>query len=128
MRMPYPLSPDAAATAEPSPRLPEADQCVGRVMSVAMEVPMTSVPVAPLLAAGQKPDEPPRSVELRLVVEEPSMVTQLCAVPDGRPRYDLAHTALRIGLLALEQARGRIDADVVAAEGGRMLERLGDLL
>lgn len=70
----------------------------------------------------------PHSLELRLNVDEPSMVAQLCGVPEGRARQDLAFAALRIGLLAFDQARGQIDADMVAAEGRRLLERIGDLL
>jgi hypothetical protein len=70
----------------------------------------------------------PHSLELRLNVDEPSMVAQLCVAAEGPARQDLALAALRIGLLALDQARGRIDADTVATEGRRLLERLGDLI
>lgn len=70
----------------------------------------------------------PTTLELHLMVDDPAIVAQLCAACEGRPRHDLAVAALRIGLLALEQARGRIDTDTVAAEGRRLLERLGDML
>jgi hypothetical protein len=70
----------------------------------------------------------PRTLELRLTLQDAVIVDHLCAVPEGRARHDLAAAALRIGLLALDQARGRIDGDTVAAEGKRLLERLADVL
>jgi hypothetical protein len=98
-------------------------------MTAAMPAPMNGAVISPALQTSVNPDEElPRSVELRLTVDEPSMVAQLCTVPEGRAQHDLAVAALRIGLLALDQARGRIDADIVASEGRRLLERLGDLL
>jgi hypothetical protein len=97
-------------------------------MNTVVHPSMTGSVVPPVLAPQDIPAPLPHSLELRLSVDEPSMVAQLCGVPEGRARQDLALAALRIGLLALDQARGRIDADIVATEGRRLLERLGDLL
>jgi hypothetical protein len=92
-------------------------------MNTTIHAPISGSAIAP----EEIPAALPHSLELCLIVDEASMVAQLCAVPEGRARHDLALAALRIGLLALDQARGRIDADIVAREGRRLLERLGDL-
>ena len=63
----------------------------------------------------------PRSIRLDLLIEDPQAVAQLLPIPEGRPRQAHASTALRIGLLALEQARGQIDTDSVRREGERIL-------
>jgi hypothetical protein len=97
-------------------------------MNTAVHAPITGSAARPAFAPEGIPIPMPDSLELHLSVDEPSMVAQLCGVPEGRSRHDLALAALRIGLLALDQARGRIDADVVASEGRRLLERLGNLL
>ena len=71
---------------------------------------------------------PSRQVSLHLVVEDQQMIADLEAAPQGAERDALAMNALRIGLLALRQARGRIDADAVRAEGERLLESLAAAL
>ena len=65
-----------------------------------------------------------RSLRLELVLEDPEVVDALSAVPEGRERSQYARTALKIGLLALGQAQGRIDADTVRNEGERLIESL----
>lgn len=67
---------------------------------------------------------PPVSMEsLRLALEisDPELVAVLKAYPEGRARAEFALSALRIGLLALRQAQGRIDADVIRNEGERLM-------
>jgi hypothetical protein len=66
----------------------------------------------------------PATIELRLVVTDRDMVEDLVHAREGDERDRLGLQALRIGLLALRQARGRIDADTVRHEGERIL---GDL-
>ncbi len=73
-------------------------------------------------------NQTPRSVRLELLVEDPQAVAQLVSHPEGRPRHAHASTALRIGLLALEQARGQIDTDSVRREGERILSLLDEKL
>ena len=70
----------------------------------------------------------PRSIRLDLLIEDPQAVAQLLPIPEGRPRQAHASTALRIGLLALEQARGQIDTDSVRREGERILSLLDEKL
>jgi hypothetical protein len=66
----------------------------------------------------------PFSILLELNVRDPELIRELKAHPEGRARDEYALCALRIGLLALKQARGQLDADTVRHEGERIL---GDL-
>jgi hypothetical protein len=56
------------------------------------------------------PDTIPYSLLLELVVTDPEVITELWAKPEGRERDEYALGALRLGILALRQARGQIDA------------------
>lgn len=62
--------------------------------------------------------------ELRLLVQNPGMVRELLSYPEGGERDAFALNALRIGMLALRQAQGRIDGDAVRTEGERILGSL----
>src|SRR5258708_7564198 len=62
--------------------------------------------------------------QLKLSVEDPLIVQELLCYPEGSERDRYAVTALRIGVLALKQAQGRLDADVVRGEGDRLLSTL----
>ena len=66
---------------------------------------------------------------LELLVDDPLIVPELIARPEGPDRDGYALTALRIGVLALKQAQGRLDGDVIRSESDRLLgmleERLG---
>ncbi len=68
--------------------------------------------------------ETPDFLELSLVVREAEMITDLCALREGRARTEFALTALRIGLLALRQARGQVDVAAIRREGERMMAGL----
>ncbi len=77
------------------------------------------------------PIRPPADlVELELVLHviDRDVRAELEQHEEGRARHDFALDALRIGVLALRQAQGRIDADHVRAEGERVLERLAAAL
>jgi hypothetical protein len=63
----------------------------------------------------------PTTCRLDLVVDDSLIVPELLAYAPGRERDQYAMTALRIGVLALKQAQGRLDADVVRSEGDRLL-------
>jgi hypothetical protein len=74
---------------------------------------------------------PPNSqevLELQLTVRDQDLVGTLRAHDAGRPREEFALTALRIGILALEQAHGHVDAGVVRSEGDRLIAELGSVL
>lgn len=77
---------------------------------------------APVLqAAGLKMEN---TCRLDLLVDDPQLVQELMAYAEGAERSEYALTALRIGVLALKQAQGRLDADVVRGEGERILTAL----
>jgi hypothetical protein len=65
---------------------------------------------------------------LDLVVDDAIVVPELLAHPAGEERDQYALTALRIGVLALKQAQGRLDADVIRGESDRLLAVLEDRL
>lgn len=64
------------------------------------------------------------TLALALDVRDPDVVRELRAYDDPAERARVALTALRIGVLALRQARGQIDADVVRTEGQRILDEM----
>lgn len=63
-------------------------------------------------------------IALSLTVTDPEMVAALSAHPEGRRRDEFALTALRIGIMAIKQAQGRIDGETVKAEGERIVSEL----
>lgn len=75
----------------------------------------------PKLRAEKFPDTIPYSLPLELVVSDPEVITELWAKREGRERDEYALGALRLGMLALRQLRGQIDA--VASPSPRQDER-----
>jgi hypothetical protein len=75
--------------------------------------------------AAENDNAAPETMSLELLIEDPRAVALLWAVPEGRAR--LTHAG-RAGLLALEQARGQIDAESVRREGDRILQVLDEKL
>jgi hypothetical protein len=63
-------------------------------------------------------------IHLNFWVREPDAVAALAAHAEGRDRDDYSRSALRIGILALQQAQGRLDADTIRSEGERLLATL----
>src|SRR5262249_35160531 len=70
----------------------------------------------------------PFSLLLEINVTDPELISELTAYPEGKPRDDYALCALRIGLLALQQARGQVDGDTIKREGERLLSGLEEKL
>lgn len=64
----------------------------------------------------------PYGMLLELHVNDTETIHELQHFPEGDERDRFALDALRIGVLALKQARGEIDADKVRREGERILE------
>jgi len=62
---------------------------------------------------------------LNLVIEDPEVVVELARRADGHARNTFAASALRIGILALRQAQGNVDAETVRNEGQRLIAELG---
>lgn len=66
----------------------------------------------------------PSAMLLPLTVTDRDTIAELCLRPEGQDRDEYALQALRIGVLALRQARGQLDADVIQRESQRMLSTL----
>jgi hypothetical protein len=64
------------------------------------------------------------SLVLNLVIEDPEVITELRRRAEGHVRSTFATSALRIGILALRQAQGNVDAEVVRNEGQRLIAEL----
>jgi hypothetical protein len=69
-------------------------------------------------------DELPLALPLELTVRDPETIAELWSYPEGELRDEFALKALRIGVLALKQARGQLDGDLVRREGDRLLSLL----
>jgi hypothetical protein len=63
-----------------------------------------------------------------LWIRDQEVIDALLAHTEGRARDDFTRIALRIGVLAMNQAQGRIDAEVVRREGERLITILEDKL
>ncbi|MBI1903651.1 MAG: hypothetical protein HYS13_21320 [Planctomycetia bacterium] len=63
----------------------------------------------------------PFSLPLELTVKDPDVIAELCARAEGAEREEYALGALRLGVLALRQARGQLDANTVRREGEKFL-------
>jgi uncharacterized coiled-coil protein SlyX len=61
---------------------------------------------------------------LNLVIEDPEVVAELERRAEGHARNTFAASALRIGILALRQAQGNVDAETVRNEGQRLIAGL----
>ena len=69
----------------------------------------------------QPPDDLPFSLTLELSVHDQDVIAELCGLPEGSTRDEFALKALRIGVFALRQARGQLDAEVIRRECNRLL-------
>lgn len=66
----------------------------------------------------------PFSLVLELTIQDTDTIAELSLHGEGEDRDQFALQALRIGVLALRQARGAVDGDVVRREGERLLDNL----
>lgn len=71
---------------------------------------------------------PQATLELHLHVTDPEVIAELEKTPAGPDRERFALSALRLGVFALRQARGEIDAGVVREAGQKILHDLETLL
>lgn len=69
-------------------------------------------------------EELPYSLVLELTVDDPDTIAELTRHAEGDEREQFAARALRIGVLALRQARGAIDGDAIRREGERLIDTL----
>ena len=64
------------------------------------------------------------SVELILQINDSDLCSELVTYPEGEEREEFAISAMKIGVIALRQAQGRIDADRVRQEGERFVDNM----
>lgn len=74
-----------------------------------------------LVTEREEKSETPFRLPLTLTVEDPDTIAELCRHPEGEFREQFALNALRIGVLALRQARGEIDGEQIRREGEKLL-------
>lgn len=70
----------------------------------------------------------PISMELVLTVSDPEIIAELYTRNEGRDRDEYALAALRLGVLALRQARGQLDANILKREGEQLLSTVKSAL
>lgn len=70
----------------------------------------------------------PDNVHLDLWLWDADLVQSLLEHPAGRERDEFIRRALRVGILALQQAQARIDADSVRREGEHFITQLDNRL
>jgi hypothetical protein len=73
---------------------------------------------------GISSDDVEDAVHIDLWLRDRDVVTAINAHPEGRRRTEYIRIAIRIGVLALQQAQGRIDTETVRNEGDRLIATL----
>src|SRR5229473_1308102 len=68
--------------------------------------------------------ELPFALPLEIQVTDQELVQELLAYAEGPAREQYALCALKIGLIALKQARGQLDGDMIKREGEKLLSTL----
>src|SRR5262245_4765434 len=68
--------------------------------------------------------ELPYRLPLELTVEDPDTIAELCQHPEGEDRDRFALSALRVGVLALRQARGQVDGEVIRRQTDYLLQAM----
>ena len=69
-------------------------------------------------------ENPTNRMKLHLEVTDPEVVKELSKFDEGPDRDDYAVSAIRLGVLALRQARGEIDAGAIRREGERLVSEV----
>src|SRR5262249_3717548 len=67
-------------------------------------------------------------LNLSLELNDPEVVKELSRFDEGPDRDDYAASALRLGVLALRQARGELDAEAIRHEGERLVSQVKQAL
>jgi hypothetical protein len=71
---------------------------------------------------------PTRSLQITLNIADPEVLHELERHDDGSAREAFAGQALRLGVLAIRQANGSLDADVIRREGDQLLAQVNTVL
>ena len=89
-----------------------------------LETPLHFPPARPLPEGPAQESAQTSGLRLDLLIEDPETIAALASYPEGRERNRFARTALRIGIIALNQAQGRIDTESVKHEGDRLVREM----
>jgi hypothetical protein len=73
-------------------------------------------------------DDLPYNLLLELNVTDAEVIAELCQRTEGQQRDQYALSALRLGALALKQARGQVDAQALKREGERLFAEVAKAL
>src|SRR6266536_3405918 len=81
---------------------------------------------APLIGApstnlNREDDDFSAGIHIYLWLRNSEFVTAVGVHPEGRPRDDYVRTAIKIGVVALQQAHGLVDGEMVRNEGERLI-------
>ena len=95
-------------------------------MTTELSEQQLSVTRSRVAEAGDEDQKP--GLRLELTIDDPESIAALASYPEGRDRNRFVRTALRIGILALNQAQGRIDAESVRNEGDRLVRDMENRL
>mgnify|MGYP001300223033 CR=1 FL=1 len=92
-----------------------------------LSTPVSST-VAPTVSTTIPANHNAQPLRLELLVSDPEVAHELAQRREGRERDDYASSALRLGVLALRQAIGALDAQTLQREGDRLLASVRELL
>ena len=70
----------------------------------------------------------PVALPVEMIVRDRETISELCQHAEGEDRETFALDALKIGVLALRQAHGHLDADLIRHESERLLDGLAGQL
>jgi hypothetical protein len=72
----------------------------------------------------EKNDHLPFSIPLEITITDPEVIAELFTRAEGRDRDDYALAAIRLGVLALRQARGQVDVQALKRASDSLLRDL----
>jgi hypothetical protein len=90
--------------------------------------PDSTAVVTPLASFGAETPGADSLIRLELEIRDPEILEALASQAEGRERNEFARSALKIGVLAIKHAAGRIDGERIRAEGERLLAGLQDTM
>jgi len=70
------------------------------------------------------PDSIPYSLPIEITLTDPEIIAEVWPKTEGRERDEYVVGALRVGILALRQARGHVDAAAIRHEGEHLLKEV----
>lgn len=70
------------------------------------------------------PDDLPMTLQVEVVVHDAEVIAAICDHADGEERHRFVERALRIGVLALKNASGEVDAERIHRETERLVTTL----